>query len=337
MDRVFTEWRPYTNPHTGEHGWISSGGLVRRERPRSADDRDAGEPRPETGGADPAVTPPHPLVATPRGHVPPPDAAHPIEWSAPPANPSAADTCDGYKLPDGRYTPERQALHDKLVADILAHTTPVEHPVAYFLGGGPAAGKTTLVKSGRLGDLANVATVAADDIKALLPEYQAGLGHRDPDCASKVHRESSDVAAQALRETARTRRNVLLDGTGDSGLAKLKAKLDAIRSGGQRVVAHYVTAPIEMAQARALERQAATGRGIPADAVAAIHQDVSRVFPQAVQAGLYDEAHLWDTSQGGEPVEVLRHLNGRTEVLRPDLWEAFLRKAPEYVPNSWKG
>lgn len=89
------------------------------------------------------------------------------------------NTKDKYKDPaTGKYTPERQALHDKVVEGILAGHKPSAHPTFLVLGGGTASGKSTMFG----GKNAVGAVVDPDQIKAQLPEFQQLLAAGDSPC-----------------------------------------------------------------------------------------------------------------------------------------------------------
>jgi predicted ABC-type ATPase len=145
-----------------------------------------------------------------------------------------------------------------------------------------------------------------------------------------VHEESTEIAGQALRAAAESSRNLVLDGTGDSGIEKLGRKVAAMRASGATVEAHYVTIPTETAVDRAKIRLEKTGRGVPSSVIRENHAAVSAVFPVALAKGLFDRATLWDNSSGSL-VKVLSHDRGETTVHRPDLYKAFLKKNPYHV------
>jgi hypothetical protein len=54
---------------------------------------------------------------------------------------------------------------------------------------------------------------------------------------------------------------------------------------------------------------------------------VSRVFPQAVQHGLFDHVTLWDSTTGGRPARILTAGKGQpTQIHDSDAWTAFVKK-----------
>lgn len=58
-----------------------------------------------------------------------------------PANPDGKDTQERFKDKDGNYTPERSKLHAEIIKKTLSSKTPVENPIGYLMGGGPASRK----------------------------------------------------------------------------------------------------------------------------------------------------------------------------------------------------
>lgn len=201
------------------------------------------------------------------------------------------NTLEKYTRPDGTFTPERAALHKRIVDKIVAGHQPQDHPRATFLGGGPASGKESLTGP------PDAARIDPDAIKAQLPEYQAGLKARDPGIAQYTHEESSYISKQAIAEAQRRRINYTMDGTGDSEYAKLAGKVAQARQAGYAPVdAKYVTADIPVAIDRAMERAKKTGRMVPPPTIREIHVAVTGTFHEAVRNGLFDHTELWDTN-----------------------------------------
>ena len=122
------------------------------------------------------------------------------------------------------YTPERQAVHKEILAKQFnpnAKVRPGERPIAVFLMGPPAAGKTTSQDrvTKQLG--VEFTTINPDDVKGALPEYRgwnAGL----------LHEESSDVSEKMLEPMAiEARHNILFDLTGNNA-KKVQNNLDKL-------------------------------------------------------------------------------------------------------------
>lgn len=83
--------------------------------------------------------------------------------------------------------------------------------------------------------------------------------------ASLSHEESSYLAARIGAAAYETKRNAILDSTGNSSNAKLNGKIDAAHAAGFKVEGNYITVHPDTAVARANERAAKTGRAVPAE------------------------------------------------------------------------
>jgi len=151
---------------------------------------------------------------------------------------------------DGNYTPERQAVHKEILGRLLnpkAKAKPGKRPIAVFLMGPPAAGKTTAGAplTSRLG--VEFTTINPDDVKEQLPEYRgwnAGL----------LHEESSDVAEGMLREQAvEAQHNVMFDITGKNA-RKVTDEASALQAAGYDVHVVNVAADNHVVGWRAWQR-----------------------------------------------------------------------------------
>ena len=90
---------------------------------------------------------------------------------------------------DGVLTPEREKLHNDIVEKILTGKTKATTERTFtVLGGGPASGKTTLIRSGAITMPPENESVLvdADGIKKQLPEYIEGVAKGDKGTAAWV-------------------------------------------------------------------------------------------------------------------------------------------------------
>src|SRR5262249_5195720 len=141
--------------------------------------------------ADPSVTAEQIIAEAPAG-----TAAKGAEADAKLAKTVSTDKLvseGGFKLPDGTYTPERTAGHNKILNDIftaeaVARATPPEgqKPTITFLGGRGGSGKSWFTREGGAVDAKHAIVLNSDDIKAALPEYRGWN-------AGQLHEESTDV------------------------------------------------------------------------------------------------------------------------------------------------
>lgn len=199
-----------------------------------------------------------------------------------------------YDMLRKHMSPERIALHDKIVADHFINpdgspkTPPTGDAEYVFMGGGPASGKSSMLKAGNGPEWAGDGTngksgtdkhsvaVNADEIKGQLPPYPqllgkegvrggVGVGGRvgQMAAASVVHEESSILSKAVNARAIEGGFNVILDGTGDASAKGMTGKINAVRSAKgangrpYKVTAVYATVPTRVA----LER--ASNRGLP--------------------------------------------------------------------------
>lgn len=199
---------------------------------------------------------------------------------------------------NGRLTPEREALHNKIInREFEGVKKPEGQHVFTMLGGGPAAGKSTIEASGILSE--DTVTIAADRYKSDLPEFERmketqGDGEK---AASYVHEESVAIADRALSHGLKNGYNTCLDGTGDHTVQTVMHNINMARKSGAKVNGVYVTCDVETAVRRSAERQRREGRGVPESVIRKKHSAVSRILPQV--ADKFDHVELYDTDSGG--------------------------------------
>lgn len=212
-----------------------------------------------------------------------------------------------FKDENGKYTPERQALHAEIINKFLEGKVPPEgRPSVTFLGGGPAAGKSSVENSGEAGipdtKGPDAVLMNPDEIKGMLPEYDQLLQAGDKGAAAFTHQESSDISKQLLAEAVGRGMNVVVDGTGNTSVQSMMGKIEAAQTGDHEIHAVYVTVPTEVAQERAAIRGEETGRVVPPEVIDRIHASVSQMVPEI--APVFDSFRLYDTNgrQGDPPV-----------------------------------
>jgi predicted ABC-type ATPase len=241
-------------------------------------------------------------------------------------------------VPDGRggYEPseERAYLHQQIINQVTEGVPQSSDPTFYMLGGGPASGKSTFLKSGATDtpDKANAVHVNADDIKAMLPENPRMVNGGDADffnAASFSHEESSMLAKRVQDRAIENRQNIVLDGTGDSAINKLASKVESARQNGYKVNGVYVSVPTEVAWSRSVQRAlGASKRYVPKAVVEETHRAVSGTLRQAVEGGLFDKISLWDNT-GSAPKLVGSGSGNDFMISDSDAWQAFLAKENE--------
>ena len=221
---------------------------------------------------------------------------------------------------DWEFTPERQALHDRIVKESVDGVPSSADPTYVVMGGGPAAGKSTILESGQVSLPKNTVEVNADTCKTKLPEWDTAGANR----ASVTHAESSYLAKRTQAAAFERKQNIVLDGTGDTSAASMTGKIDTARAAGYKVEAHYVTLPTDMAVANALARGQKTGRFVPEEVIRTTHAGVSTTFPQV--AGKFDSVTLYDTTVFGATKVIATGGKGALDIIDKVAYDAFLAK-----------
>lgn len=207
-----------------------------------------------------------------------------------------ADTEHAHRMvnPDGSlgaYTPERQALHERIITQMLqGKGVHAGRARAIFTAGGPASGKGGLVNTGdaefekEIGREAHVdmpgdfVRADPDTVRKLLPEYQALVAAGRKDASNLTHEEASHLTKVLTKIALGRRHHVLLDTVGDSGPGKFAGKIEDAKHAGYHVEVHYATTDVATALERADERGRTSGRFVPEDYLRHAHAEVSRRF-----------------------------------------------------------
>ena len=248
-----------------------------------------------------------------------------VDKQYPPYDSEGLETITRHSNKEGKWTPARAALHARIVAKASGRMSPQEKPEFVLMGGGLASGKSTIIAKGVVKLPDKHVEINADEIKVQIPEYAAMVKHKDFRAGSYAHEESSYVSKQVMANALANKFHAVLDGSGNGSFAGLEKKIVAARVAGYKVRAEYVTVDVETAVARNYERGKRTGRLPPETLLRENHAAVSRIFPEAVRRGLFDEARLWDTGEK-EPVLVVSTKGAHMIVHNEELWDKFLKK-----------
>jgi predicted ABC-type ATPase len=232
--------------------------------------------------------------------------------------------------PVNGYTAERDAMHKQMIGALLANGVPVEHPTVTMLGGGPAAGKSTIVSSGFLNVPSGTVLIDPDAIKTQIPEYKFMRdegGKASQYASSYVHEEGSYVSKEAMREALADRFNLLYDTTGDNSYSNLASKVESWRANGaDRIDAVYATCDTDEAWRRAQDRYDSGGRYVPETYLRDTHSSVTRVVEQGINDRLWDNFSLYDTNVGTPKLVASYADKGDLTIHDPTAWDAFVAK-----------
>jgi uncharacterized protein len=169
----------------------------------------------------------------------------------------------GHRLPNGKWTPERQKLHAKIIREFMskkkvdaARPAPGTSPTFVVISGRAGSGKSWLTRPGAGPiDAERTLVIDNDSVKAMLPEYEGWN-------AGAVHEEASYIAEKMMDIARRLKINVTLDGTLKS-LAPAQERLEQFKADGYDLDGYYMFAPPAVAARRAVDRARNTGRLVP--------------------------------------------------------------------------
>ncbi len=200
------------------------------------------------------------------------------------------------------------------------------------MGGGSAAGKSSVLDSGHVSVDPNHVSIDPDAIKALLPEYRAGLSSGNKNAAAEAHEESSHIAGRVLKEASDKKCNIVLDGTGNTSYDTVKRKVKGAKAKGFAVKATYVTVPTEIALDRNIKRFEKTGRLVPPEYVKHVHSKISELVPQLINDKVFDDIEVYDTSDGTS--KIAAYQDGTLNISDSAKWTAFLGVSKKSADKS---
>ena len=166
----------------------------------------------------------------------------------------------------GEYVPSRKKLHAEIIntfkKDVVCITE--DQPIAIFMGGSPASGKSSFLRKYSPYLLKEeILKVDADEIRAMLPEYQ---GYN----AAQTHSETKDIVSTLL-----SNKNIgipcdfdlIYDGTMNSVKSYIPL-MDILRKRGYKIFIVYMDkVPKDVIIKRALERYQKSGRFVPLEVI----------------------------------------------------------------------
>lgn len=262
---------------------------------------------------DPEITPEKVLSAFP------PDTKQKLEAVEAKIAEAGEDTKTQHTGANGEYTPERQALHQKIfdhfiTPELLNAARPADgqKPTFTILGGRGGSGKSWF--KGQVYDPAKAVVLDADEIKGMLPEYEGWN-------AALVHEESGDIFDAITDMAQDLGLNIVHDATMKTA-AKAVALVERFNDAGYRTEAHYMFAPRQMAANRAVSRFLSAGRYVPPEVVLANTSNeksfdavkglvsrwsfrhngtVGQTLPKLLSEGGNDETDTGSTGLHGQP------------------------------------
>jgi predicted ABC-type ATPase len=197
------------------------------------------------------------------------------------------------------YDPDRQRRHVMIIMKFLspykmrmAKPKNGEKPKLIMLGGRGGSGKSWF--EGKVYDPKKTIVLDADKVKAELLEYEGWN-------AQQVHEESSDLIEQMLTMATENGLNVVLDATMKTAKSAVR-KVEAAKSKGYEIEAHYMHLPRQEAAKRAVARfMGKTRRYVPVGYVLA---NTTNEDSFDIIKGMADRWSFRDNNvpQGKEPI-----------------------------------
>ena len=225
------------------------------------------------------------------------------------------------------YDPASRDMHNAMINHFMGNSTEQSQPRAIFTAGGPASGKAGLAGAAdpehperNLEVPGDKVRVDPDDIKQSMGTYHALQAmDRSDIAAGAVHEESSDLAKQLTSQAMDGRRNIVVDGVGDSKPGKFGDKIRSAVENGYSTEVRYAYVPVSTAMAREelrYQRGQASGSGgrkVGEDVLRSGHAGVVNSYIQDVQH--IPEAHVQVYStEGNSPQLIAEKPAGETEV-----------------------
>jgi predicted ABC-type ATPase len=156
-------------------------------------------------------------------------------------------------------SPGRKAYERKVLARELKGATVGDQAV--FMSGGPASGKTTLLKK-QFGDAEGFVVIDPDRLKGDDPVMAIGVAMGMRKAAALAHENSSRLSKEVYVAAREKGLNVLMDGTG-ANAGKYINQMQEMKGKGYKVTLLAQHVPEEVGVDRALARADRTGRYVP--------------------------------------------------------------------------
>lgn len=153
---------------------------------------------------------------------------------------------------DGKYSPERVQLHQRIIDSYFKGKKPQKNPKLIFVGGGSASGKTTASDEAAEILQHDSVDLNVDEIRPLMPEYGAVVGSLN---IGRLNEEAGYIRDMIIAKAIDGKYNMALDGTGGGSAVTALEEAD---KGGFQTSFFYVHRPSAEAAAAAVARASRT-------------------------------------------------------------------------------
>ena len=161
---------------------------------------------------------------------------------------------------------------------------------AVFMSGGPASGKTSLLKR-QFGEAKGFAVIDPDRIKAYDPVMEIGVAMGMRQAAALAHENSSRLAKEIYAVARDQKLNILIDGTGANAERYIN-QIQELKGKGYQVTLLAQHVPEEVGVERAVKRANRTGRFVPLHVIQHSYEAIPGNFERLAQ--IADRATLND-------------------------------------------
>jgi len=238
----------------------------------------------------------------------------------------------GEPIKVGEWSADRKSLHEAIIAHAMSGARTVgmdKRPVAILTMGGPASGKSSVLKAAKI-DKGAFVHVDADGIKEMLPEYQemtdmtGARGTSIKSAARAAHEESSHLAKEIRNAAISGRKNLIVDGTGKNDKAYIKL-INDLKAKGYAVKVIMCDLDVETGLKRAALRAERTGRWVPEDFTRDAYNTIPKNFEKIAKQA---DTFMLYNNHGKEAIPVWTNLNGMEMVHDPVYKEKFDKGEP---------